>query len=215
MEPTSTAIAARRRRMTMAGKYHERAKTLPKVENDDPKHAERVQMLKAMIVKLETHTPMENAQWKINALEENLEEQVLKIVQEITGTLGGGLTAAKVARAYGLSRKLKDAVNTAEAHANLLVAALEKFLSEAFESEGTTSIAVEGLGTVSCNAQPKGKVVDPIAFRNWCEANGYRDALGSPWPTMNSLVKQRFEKREAMPPGIEVKGEDLIQFREN
>lgn len=198
----------------MAGKYHEQAKKLPKVENEDPKFLERVQRLKGLIAAIPEHKPMENPQWKMANLQDNLEDAVTKMCAEVTGTLGGGLTAAKVARAYGLSRKLKDAVSAAEAHANLLVAAMEKFLAEAFEAEGTTSMQIEGIGTVSCNAQPKGKVVDPILFRKWCEENGYQDALGIPWPTMNSLVKARFDKREAMPPGVEVRGEDLIQFRE-
>lgn len=198
----------------MAGKYHAEAKKLPKVENEDPKFREKVQLLRGMIAKIPEHTPMLESGWKLANLRDTLEEPTLKIISEINGTLGGGITAAKVAKAYALSRKLKAVIDEIEAPVNLLVGCMEKFLEEAFEAEETTSMHIEGLGTVSCNAQPKGKVVDPIAFRVWCEANGYKDALGIPWPTMNSLVKARFERKEAQPPGIELKGESLIQFRE-
>jgi hypothetical protein len=134
------------------------------------------------------------------------------LLQSVVGTLGGGIKTMKLVKAYGLARELKDGVAVMASQANLLCDALEQFLKEAYEAEGLTSLNVDGLGTLSINPQPVGKVIDKDAFRQWCMANGYEEALSLPHQTMSSIVRERLLEGHAMPPGIEARIDDDVRL---
>ena len=85
----------------------------------------------------------------------------------------------------------------------LQLRAVEMKMEESFEASGVKRIEfVEG-GSVTHNPEPHTVVVDKDAFRKWCIENGLQDQLNLIWQTTNSIVKQRLDAGQDLPPGLD------------
>lgn len=120
--------------------------------------------------------------------------------------------ATALARRYIVVRTQKDKLKDELSSVQLELTAIEQLLALQYEAEGVSSMNVEGLGTVRVTPEPKAKVADPDAFRQWCIENGYERALALPWSTTNAVLKQRLLEGLNEPAGVEARYQNGIFF---
>lgn len=122
------------------------------------------------------------------------------------------LHATALARRYIEIRTQKDKLKGELESVQLELTAVEQLMAAQYEAEGVTSMNVEGLGTVRVTPEPKAKIVDRDAFREWCIENGYERALALPWSTTNAVLKQRLLEGLTEPSGLEARYQNGIFF---
>jgi hypothetical protein len=132
------------------------------------------------------------------------------------------LTPDAMAKEYQIVRSVKDDLNDQLSIVQMRLTAVEQLLFEAYENDepgfglygaGPNTIKMRDGASVAVQMEPMGKVEDKEAFRLWCIANGYENALQL-WPsTMNSLTKDRLLKGESAPEGVKAYAKPKIVWR--
>lgn len=194
-------------------KYAHVTKGLPKFEGEAP---ERLQLLIGLREEI-LATPFDEAiDWNIGA---QIYGQTLRIQHEVQALLElakkatrGQQTSASFGRAYADVNVILDAISEWRSSAQLLSDAVERMMTDKMEEEGVRAVSFEDGGGVSTYQEPYGKVVNPVAFRAWCCANGYEQKLQL-WPsTMNSIAKERTLAGEPPPDGVEVTAKTMVRL---
>ena len=102
----------------------------------------------------------------------------------------------------GLKKQLYDA--------QVQLEAMVQLLCDEYEEQEVTSMKVEG-GTVRVQIEPYAQVKDKVKFREWVlkqppdEEGGetLAEAMSLPWPTTNSITKERLLAGLPEPDGVE------------
>lgn len=195
-------------------KYAHVVKNLPKYLGDDP---DRLALLNAVRDQImAAPNEVSDANWNISARLLNtaagLQVHVQQLLETAKGAAIGPKNSSTIARAYADARILLDAITEWKSSAQLLVDAYERLMTDKMEEEGVASLRLDSGAAVSTYVEPYGKVVDPVAFRAWCVANGYEQKLQL-WPsTMNAIAKERTLAGEAPPDGVEVTAKTQVRL---
>lgn len=104
---------------------------------------------------------------------------------------------------YADARAAADDCKEKAADANNRVKAMWQLLFDSFEAANITSMHIKGVGKVEARGKVYSRVVDPVAFRQWCVENGFTEQLVLPWQTLNKLVTDMIvEEGKEPPPGV-------------
>jgi len=112
------------------------------------------------------------------------------------------LTDTELIQAYVGLRGEKDQADEVLSHINLMLEAYKQLLADAYEAKGITSMKLDTGPSVSIQLEPKAKVEDRDAFREWCIENDLERSLVLPWQTANALTKERLLKGQPEPDGV-------------
>lgn len=112
------------------------------------------------------------------------------------------LPASTLARAYVGARSAVEDLKTELSLAQLRLTAVSQLLTSQYDEEDVTSIKITG-ATVRVQVEPYATVKDRDAFRKWCIDNDLAESLMLPWPTTNSITKERLLAGESEPTGVE------------
>ena len=118
----------------------------------------------------------------------------------------GIIPTPQLVRQYIAARAEADRIKDELSAANLLIAAYTQLLAEAYDEEGVSSMkVVVGLkgATVRLQIEPYASVKDKDAFRQWCLDNDLGNSLQLPWPSTNSITKERLLGGLPEPDGVE------------
>ena len=121
--------------------------------------------------------------------------------------------AADLAKRIVEIRAEKSAAKDCLDEINLRLNAHEQVLTDTFEESGITQVRLETGETISTQIKPYARVVDRLAFRQWCVEAGFEEALALPWPTTNSLVADRLLDGLPEPAGIETFKQTTVVLR--
>lgn len=86
----------------------------------------------------------------------------------------------------------------------LILDSIVELLAERFENSGTQSTKIATGELFYLSDEPYTKVLDPKQTNEWVIQEGMDELRQVPWQTMNGIVKERLEKGEKLPPGVEV-----------
>lgn len=138
----------------------------------------------------------------IPALLESISKQVVTLHVIFIHALNGKRYASTIADVYTELRRVEDALEEHAKEVRLLLAAYGQLLVEQYKVEGTTSLKLASGYAVRTQPEPQAQVIDKEAFRKWCIEHGLGEALVLPWPTTNSLTKERLLDGQAEPDGV-------------
>lgn len=139
-------------------------------------------------------------------LEGNYQERVTQTITVFYKTAieaGHTLDATTLAEIYVEARKERDSIDDELKEANLKLEAVEQMLANEYEHIGITTLKLAGGESVRTQLEPHAVVKDKEVFRQWCVKNGYENMMSLPWPTTNSIVKERLLEGEKEPDGVE------------
>ena len=123
------------------------------------------------------------------------------------------LSEADLAKQLITVRAERDKIKDHLASITVRQTAYEQLISDAFEAAGVTSVKLDTGDTVSTQIKPYARIADKSAFRAWCVANGYEDALALPWQTTNQLVADRLVEGLPEPDGIDTYKQTTVILR--
>ncbi len=112
------------------------------------------------------------------------------------------LPASTLAKDYTDIRIEIDVIEDMLSKVNLRLEAITQMMINQFEVEDVSSLRITG-ATIRTQIEPYATVKDKVAFRKWCVENGLEDSLTLPWPSTNSITKQRLLEGLPEPDGIE------------
>jgi hypothetical protein len=169
------------------GKWTERTKDLPALEQED-----------------------RNWQHEIN------EAKTLMVRALTDANAGVAPSASMLAEMYKGKRLEKDALAEKEHQINTEIEALTQLIIDAYEEEGVDLLRLKSGGKVSTKVEPYAQVKDRAAYLTWVLKDpDLRQSLSLPWQTTNSLVKHKLEDEEEMPPGIGVFRKTSLVFHKS
>jgi SOS-response transcriptional repressor LexA len=87
---------------------------------------------------------------------------------------------------------------------NLRIEAAQQLLLEWMTANGMDSIRLASGGLFSERLEPYTSVTDREALGDWVKKHKMSHLLQLPWALLNSLVKERLQSGEGLPPGVEV-----------
>lgn len=130
--------------------------------------------------------------------ESSYQAEVTAVKRKITDTSESDLARriVEIRDEKSAAKKLLDGIN-------LRLNAHEQILTDKFEESGITQVRLETGETISTQIKPYARIVNRLAFRQWCVENGYEEALALPWQVTNSLVADRLIEGLPEPAGIE------------
>jgi hypothetical protein len=101
------------------------------------------------------------------------------------------------------ARKKKDELEDLVKLRNIEIEALNQLLVEDLEGEDESKVT-NTAGTFSIRDSPYPQVKDRVAYLKWIREQDLEDLLTVNYQTTAGMVKDRIEKGEEIPPGIEV-----------
>ena len=122
-------------------------------------------------------------------------------------------TPGKLAALYKEKRKRKDEAESRVEAINVEIAAIEQLGWEALEDADLTSVKLEGGGSFGVTDDISVAVEDRAAFIAWLKENDLDSLLTVYSATAASIVKERIEAHEDIPPGIRVGSFKKTVFR--
>lgn len=114
------------------------------------------------------------------------------------------VTPHSLATRFKVERERKSGVEDELSAVNLDIAALEQLIRDAYAQAGITSLKLTTGGTVSTQPEPYSSVKDRDQLYDWCIEQKLQRSMALPWQTLNSIVKERLQNGDALPPGVEV-----------
>lgn len=123
-----------------------------------------------------------------------------------------------------LGQNLLDYVHYRDAKAELEIQksamqieidALEKLIKDDFEEQGLHKMTLDTGETISISPEPHAQVQDQQAMVEWAKSVGLEKSLTLPWQTLNSHLKQLFEKGESEMPGVKPFLRTKVSLRRN
>jgi hypothetical protein len=122
-------------------------------------------------------------------------------------------TSSALARRWIRLRKIEDRLEERAKKIRLHMRACEQMMTDAFEAEQLRKLELAEGGSITKQPEPYAYVTDREKFREWCVAQGLTPLMTLSWQTTNSLVKERLEHAEAVPPGVDVFSKDKFVLR--
>ncbi len=86
--------------------------------------------------------------------------------------------------------------------ARLKMRAHEALIEKIYDDQGITSMKLAEGGSLRIEPGPHAVIEDKEAFHEWCMEEGLQGSMNLLWQTTNSLVKDRLESGEPLPPGV-------------
>lgn len=118
---------------------------------------------------------------------------------------------------YQRLREKKDEINKQLSEVNLELEAVSQILIVEFETRGLTklrfSLDASDKRLIYIQSEPYAQVQNTDEFRLWCVKNGLERSLQLPFPTTNSITKQRLLAGEPEPDGVVAFMKTKIVFR--
>jgi hypothetical protein len=87
---------------------------------------------------------------------------------------------------------------------NLHLEACQTILAERFENAGIQSLNIKDHGTFFLRDEPYTSVQNKQAVMKWLQENDMMEIVAPIWSSLNAIVKERLEKGEKLPDGVEV-----------
>ena len=125
-------------------------------------------------------------------------------IREMLTAGGATLSASRLARLVSKQRLKISGIEAVLYDANLSLEAAQQMLVEQFDVDDVISLRLDNGGSVRVQPEPYAKVEDKAALRKWCDENGLSDQLALPWPSLNSIVKERLLDGQPEPTGTSV-----------
>jgi hypothetical protein len=188
------------------GKYSHIIDKLPRILGTEGPYQVKIDEVKDLIINAASLPPHEEEQ--LYAYIENalirMTEAAAQIENSILRLSGGRRHASVFAKIQRTIRQVKAAhEEEVEARINLLLMAMEQLVVDQYEVEGTTSIQLDGGGTVRVQYEPHAVVKDREPYRKWCVNEGLETQMSLAWQTTNALLKQRLLEGLDPMPGVE------------
>jgi hypothetical protein len=112
------------------------------------------------------------------------------------------LPASTLAKDYTEIRIEIDTLEGMLSKTNMRLEAVTQMMINQFEVEDVSSLRITG-ASIRTQVEPYAQVKDKAAFRKWCIANGLEESLSLPWPSTNSITKERLLAGLPEPDGVE------------
>ena len=105
---------------------------------------------------------------------------------------------------YDYQKHSKELLEKELRAVNLSLDALTSILVDRWEDKGLQTVKLADGSSVGLLDEPYPQVTDKEKLNAWCEANGLKESLNLQWQTLKSVVKNRLENGEVLPPGVEI-----------
>jgi len=136
------------------------------------------------------------------------------VINHLQNTSFSGLSkTSDIVDKYVELRKKKAVIDAKLKDVNLLLEAIGEMLIKQYEAQGIDTMRLVSGASVAVNPEPKVRVTDPDACREWAKKEGLERLLSIPWQTLNSMAKERLLSGDPFPEGTELKTRDKIVYR--
>jgi hypothetical protein len=187
----------------MAGKYAHVIAKLPRYLGTEPKYQEKVEAVKKEMLRHPCDCGMEGT----TDLSFHSSDCAYRVKEPRTFIYGVDL-----AKQYIDIRTEIEALEAKLSEANLRLESTSQLLTDQFEVEDTSSMQINGRGTVRTQYEPYAKVEDKEAFRKWCIENGLEQSLALPWQSTNAITKERLLEGKSEPTGVTATSKVKVVF---
>lgn len=113
------------------------------------------------------------------------------------------LSKMELVEKFREKKNLKEALEDNISELNTALEAIGGLVCDLMESTGESSFKCKD-GTFFLKDEPYSAVEDMELFKKWIIENKMEDILRPQWQTTNAIVKDRLERGENVPPGINV-----------
>jgi hypothetical protein len=125
---------------------------------------------------------------------------------------GNTILSSHFAAGYVLLRQLADQMDAWQSNISALLDAYTRLMTEAMDGEGVTSIHLTSGHSISTFLTPYPKVEDQEKFHQWCIKSGFANMMSLHPSRVASLVKERLEKGEDLPPGTDCYAKPTVRM---
>lgn len=124
-----------------------------------------------------------------------------------------GWDEIELANALDAARDRKAKAEDAASFQEMLIYGITKILVDRFEEDNKTSVSFKDGSSLGISVDVYPFVQDKTLLRAWIVEQKMEDMLQLNFQTMSSMVKERLEAGEVLPPGVDVYLKDKLSRR--